>query len=69
MTERIASLITEDGIWLPVKKRTAAVIREVYVLQDKIESCKKGSIEIIIDFKDGTVKPTVREVGEPRRIE
>jgi len=69
MTDKIASLVTEDGIWLPVKKRTAAVIAEVYALQEKIESCKQGSIEIIIDFKDGTVKPTVREVGEPRRIE
>ena len=69
MSDKIASLVTEDGIWLPVKKRTAAVIAEVYALQEKIESANKGSIEIIIDFKDGTVKPTVREVGEPRRIE
>jgi hypothetical protein len=67
--DRIASLVTEDGHRLPVEKRTAAVIGEVYQLQDRIESCRAAQIELIIDLKNGSVRRSVREIEEPRRIE
>jgi len=69
MTERIVALITQAEARLPLRKRTAAVIGEIHALQDRIETCQKGSLEITIDFTHGTIKPTVREVGEARRIE
>jgi len=40
VNDKIASLVTEDGMYLLVKKRTAAVIAEIYALQEKIEACK-----------------------------
>jgi hypothetical protein len=69
MTSKIASLVTEDGQWLPVQKRTAALIAEIYKRQDKIESYSSGQVEIIIDFKNSSVRTSVREIAEPKKIE
>ena len=69
MAEKIASLVTEDGHWLPVKKRTGAVIAEVYALQEKIEAGQQGEVEIKVYFRNSTIKVSVRDVGQPRKIE
>lgn len=67
--QRASDLLTEDGHRLSLGKRTGAVVMEIYALRDRIDACKQGQIEIIIDFKDGSVSTSVRERGEPRRIE
>lgn len=69
MADRITDLLTEEGLRLEVQKRTAAVIAEVYELQDRIESCQAAQVEIIIDLKNGSVRPSMREIWEPRRTE
>ena len=66
---RITDLLLEDGSRLRLEKRTAAVIMEVWRLQSRIEACKAGQIEIIIDLKNGSVRRSLREIEEPRRIE
>lgn len=68
MTTKIASLVTEEGHWLPVKKRTGAVIAEIHALQDRIESCQSGQLEIMLDFKNHTVRAALREYGERKKI-
>lgn len=66
---RIISLVRRDGVRLTVDKRTAAVILQVYELQERIEACQKGSIEITINFKNRSVSATVREIGETSKLE
>jgi hypothetical protein len=69
MKDKIANLVTESGIALRIEKRTAAVMAEVFNRQQQIETCQAGQIEIIIDFKNSSVRVSVREIAEARRIE
>ncbi len=69
MINKIASLVTEDGHWLPVKRRTAAVMAEVYAFQDRIEASQQGEVEITIYFRNSTIKVSVRDVSEPRKVD
>lgn len=62
-------MVTEDGQQLRLGKRTGAVMMEVYALRDRIDTTKKGQIEIVIDFKNGYVTPSVRETGESTSID
>jgi hypothetical protein len=68
---KIASLVTEDGQWLPVQKRTAALIVQVYQYQDEIEAFDQGTMEILVDVKGGAVRSRFNRyrVGETDRIE
>jgi hypothetical protein len=69
MKDKIANLVTESGVVLRIEKRTAAVMAEVFNRQQQIETCQAGQIEIIIDFKNSSVRVSVREIAEARRIE
>jgi hypothetical protein len=66
---KVTSLVTDTRLWLPVKPRTAAIIGEIYQKQDRIEEAGKGSIELRVDFRDGSMTLAIREVGEPRRLD
>ena len=66
---RATDLLTDDGQRLPLGKRTGAVMMEVYALRERIDRTQKGQIEIVIDFKNGYVTPSVRESGESRKID
>ena len=69
MTDRATDLLTEDGLRLPLGKRTGAIIMEVYARQEAIEKPRKGRVEIIVDFANGSLIVATKEVGESRRIE
>ena len=69
MTDRATDLLTEDGRRLGLGKRTGAVMMEVYARQEAIEKPRRGRVEIAIDFANGSLVVSVREVGESRRIE
>ena len=69
MTDRATDLLTEDGLRLPLGKRTGAVMMKVYALRERIDTGRQGQIEIIIDFKDGSLSTSVREREEPTKIE
>ena len=69
MTDRATDLLTEDGLRLPRGKRTGAIIMEVYALRERIDGSKKGRLEIIVDFANGSLIVATKEVGESRRIE
>jgi len=67
--QRASDLLTEDGLRLPLGKRTGAVMMEVYAKRDRIDEASCGQIEIVIDFKGESVSLSLKERGEPRRIE
>ena len=45
------------------------IIHALLDLRDDIELPRKGRVEIVMDFCDGSVTPSVRKVGESRRME
>ena len=69
MSDRATDLLTEDGQRLSLGKRTGAIIMEVYALRERIDGSKKGRLEIIVDFANGSLTVATKEVGESRRIE
>jgi len=64
----MARLIT-DGRELCPGKRITAIIEELHAIREKIETPRRGRVEITIDFSNGSLTVSVREVGESRRIE
>jgi hypothetical protein len=66
---KISSLVTEDGQWLPVQMRTAAIIAKVYRLQEKIEKTQQGELEIVVYFKNSSIRVSVRDVSDLEKIE
>jgi hypothetical protein len=67
MSDKILVLVTDTGKRWPVKDRTAGMIAEVYLWQERLERCKMG--QLVIDFKDGDLKSSFREYSERRPIE
>jgi hypothetical protein len=49
--------------------RTTAIVEELHARANAIEKPRKGRVEISIDFANGSLVVSVREVGESRRIE
>lgn len=66
---RATDLLTEDGLRLPLGKRTGAVMMEIYALRERIDVADKGQVEIVVDFKDDYVSASIRESLGSRKIE
>lgn len=48
--------------------RTAQLLEALIEFRDDIEKPTRGRVEITVDFADGTLKASVRKVGEARRM-